>query len=375
MGTVVRSAVALTIGAGVAGGVVLGAPSFLSAPAGAAVGYSVTGAAAGLRAHSAPDLASTVVRVLPNHAALDIACQQRSSSVVNRSAIWDELADGSWISDFYTTTPVFDGFSPGLSRCAQSTSTPPAPSEAPAAGAPAAGQLPAGPDYAVTGASEGVRAHNAPATASPVVRVIADHTPISITCQAASASTVNGSGIWDELADGSWVSDFYVTTPVFNGFSPGLARCASTGPVAPAPAPAPMPGTAAPREPRAVTWASAQIGSTAWDRPVQMCDRFVANAFGRTASGYPTAYAHWRALAVRGLVHPGDQAVPAGALAFFGPSPYNEQAGHVMLSTGGGRFLSSSVDGAVGRTTIAYMSRWSGPYLGWAWADPEWQGR
>lgn len=134
------------------------------------------------------------------------------------------------------------------------------------------------------------------------------------------------------------------------------------------------------REQQAIAWAESQVGSDLWSG---YCDRFVAAAFGRTASGYPSALAHWQALDSSGSTHRGDQSVPAGALAFFGPSSYNYDLGHVMLSVGNGRFVSTDVytksgSGAafvVNYTTIAWMNQWSGPYLGWAWADSSWPGR
>jgi surface antigen len=48
---------------------------------------------------------------------------------------------------------------------------------------------------------------------------------VRIVCQARSASVVNGTPIWDRLTDGRYVTDFYVSTPAYATFSPGLARC------------------------------------------------------------------------------------------------------------------------------------------------------
>jgi surface antigen len=46
-----------------------------------------------------------------------IVCQVRSSSAVNGTSIWDRLSDGSYVTDFYTSTPAFNRISPGLSAC------------------------------------------------------------------------------------------------------------------------------------------------------------------------------------------------------------------------------------------------------------------
>jgi hypothetical protein len=46
-----------------------------------------------------------------------VVCQIRSGSVINGTSIWDRLSDGSYITDYYTTTPAFNRMSPGLSSC------------------------------------------------------------------------------------------------------------------------------------------------------------------------------------------------------------------------------------------------------------------
>lgn len=55
--------------------------------------------------------------VLPNGAAVAIACQVKSSSSVNGSAIWDLLTDGYYVSDYYINTPDVGTFTPGISQC------------------------------------------------------------------------------------------------------------------------------------------------------------------------------------------------------------------------------------------------------------------
>jgi hypothetical protein len=46
-----------------------------------------------------------------------VVCQVRSTSVINGTGIWDRLSDGSYVTDYYTSTPAFNNYSPGLSRC------------------------------------------------------------------------------------------------------------------------------------------------------------------------------------------------------------------------------------------------------------------
>jgi hypothetical protein len=61
------------------------------------------------------------------------------------------------------------------------------------------------------------------------------------------------------------------------------------------------------------------------------CDNFVAHAYGRSASGYATAIAHYNNLNSRGLIH-NNQNPPAGALVFYSVVAVNGNAGHVMLA-------------------------------------------
>jgi hypothetical protein len=51
---------------------------------------------------------------------IDIVCQTTGEAVAGRratSAIWDRLTDGSYVSDYYTDTPVVGGFSPPIPHC------------------------------------------------------------------------------------------------------------------------------------------------------------------------------------------------------------------------------------------------------------------
>ena len=73
------------------------------------------------------------------------------------------------------------------------------------------------------------------------------------------------------------------------------------------------------------------------------CDHVMALAYGWSASGSTTAHAHWLAIPAADK-HPGDSNVPAGGLAFF--SGGSSGAGHVMISIGGGNFVSTDIHGS-----------------------------
>ena len=200
-----------------------------------------------------------------------------------------------------------------------------------------------------------LRVRSGPGAGYSQVGSLAYGTYIDIACQD-YGSNVGGSTVWDKLTSGGWVTDYYVHGTPYARFDSRLPRCSQP--------------TAQTREDKAVAWARAQLGQryqadgAPWNG---WCDRFVANAYGRTRSGYAHAAAHWRALRDRGLAHPGDTNVPFGALAFSAGT--NATYGHVMLSLGNGRFITTAE--TIREANLSY----GGNYWGWSWADPEWPGR
>lgn len=222
--------------------------------------------------------------------------------------------------------------------------------------------------YNVTGTGGvGLRARSASNTSSSIIRTLPEGAAIDIICQT-TGETIRGSAIWDKLSDGTYISDFYTTTPVYAAYSPGLPVCgASTTPTT-----TPKSKT---REQKAVDWAISQKGSNAY---LGYCDRFVANAYGRANSGYLTAGTHLAAMALRRKMWYYDYNAPAGSLVFFFPGPKNGWGGHVMISLGNGKAISSEhwIAGkryGVGEVSIRTKS--FGTYAGWAPANAEWKGR
>jgi hypothetical protein len=113
---------------------------------------------------------------------------------------------------------------------------------------------------------------------------------------------------------------------------------------------------------QAVAWAKAHITHTYHRDYANRCDHVVGLAYGFSASGSASAYRHWLAVPSR-YKHPGSTNVPAGGLAFFSGG-----YGHVMISIGGGKFISNDINGrgTLTVTTIcAIKSKWGKPYLGW----------
>jgi hypothetical protein len=124
-------------------------------------------------------------------------------------------------------------------------------------------------------------------------------------------------------------------------------------------------------------WARSVLGQThtngdlgdsnhPWDG---WCDNFVAHAYGRAASGYATAIAHYNHMNSQGLIST-TGTPPSGALVFYAAASINGYAGHVMLSEGNGNYITTA-------PTIRRVSlTWPGAtYLGWSWANSNWPGR
>ena len=114
----------------------------------------------------------------------------------------------------------------------------------------------------------------------------------------------------------------------------------------------------------AVTWAKGQANNATYDW-YNWCDRFVRSAYEQriTSSGHASAKAHWSAIP-SSIKFPGNRSVPAGGLAFFDGGTY----GHVMISIGGGYFVSTDFPRhEAGIVTIAQVEQaWGQHYAGWS---------
>lgn len=83
----------------------------------------------------------------------------------------------------------------------------------------------AAPNYPLFRTTHAVNERTGPGFGFAVVSTLPGNTGIRVVCQLRSTSAVSGSAIWDRLTDGRYVTDFYVSTPMYGTFSPGLARC------------------------------------------------------------------------------------------------------------------------------------------------------
>ena len=86
----------------------------------------------------------------------------------------------------------------------------------------------------------------------------------------------------------------------------------------------------------AVSWAKSMVGKGGY---AGMCEKFVRTAFGFSAK-YSTATLAWQASKAAGPVHTNTYNAPAGVPVFWGLT--HEPAGHVAVSIGGGKAVSTS---------------------------------
>jgi surface antigen len=101
----------------------IGALASVAQPAQAVTGYRVT-ATAGLSARTGPGTGYGFVRTLPYNTALDIGCQQPGETI-GGNYMWDRLADNTWVADYWTSTPSYNSYIPGVQDCRNVSAPPP----------------------------------------------------------------------------------------------------------------------------------------------------------------------------------------------------------------------------------------------------------
>jgi uncharacterized protein YraI len=200
---------------------------------------------------------------------------------------------------------------------------------------------------------------SSPSTGASAVSSVASGSTITIDCQINGSRVTGkyGTGtLWDHVpAKHGYVSDTYVYTGSDGRIAP---TCGSSGSTA-----CSTSGTGDPRScASAVAWAKSHETTGYRSDYYRRCDHIVGLAYGWSASGSTTAYVHWTQIPSK-YKHGGSTSVPAGGLAFFSGG-----AGRVMISIGGGKFVSNDIHGSgtLTVTTISEIkSKWGKPYLGW----------
>lgn len=87
-----------------------------------------------------------------------------------------------------------------------------------------------GPFTVVGTGSNGLNERSAPTTAAALVGHQANGAQVYLLCQVLGGTYATGGSpateaIWDKLTNGTYVADYWLTTPAVGTFSPGIARC------------------------------------------------------------------------------------------------------------------------------------------------------
>ncbi|MGP3950606.1 glycoside hydrolase domain-containing protein [Streptomyces sp. 7N604] len=157
--------------------------------------YKVTSSTA-LSARSGPSTSYGVVRSLAPGSPVKAVCQAPGSKV-GTTSVWDKLSDGTYVSDYYVSTPSNTGYSAPLPRCTY--------------------------PYQVTAAG-GVNQRTGPGTSYATAGTLPGGALAWVVCQA-SGSAVSGTKVWDKLDTGRWVSDYYVSNASNTTYSKPVPRC------------------------------------------------------------------------------------------------------------------------------------------------------
>src|SRR6516225_1454879 len=131
--------------------------------------YHIVNAPDGVNARKGPGSSFPVVHSIANNSAIDIKCQVQGQ-IVNGNNIWNELADGTFVTDVYCDTPNFNRFSPPIPVCQQATQL------------SRAQTAPSTYRHHIVNAPDGVNARKGPGTSFPVVHGLANNSAIDITC-------------------------------------------------------------------------------------------------------------------------------------------------------------------------------------------------
>jgi len=157
-------------------------------------GYKVTSGTA-LNARSGPSTSYPVFKTHAPGSALAIGCQAPGQKI-GATSVWDKLIDGSYVTDAYVSTPSGTGYSAPLPRCSY--------------------------PYQVTASTLNER--TGPGASYPVTGTLPAGALGWLTCQQAG-SLVGTTRVWDHLADGRWVTDYYLATPSKTTYSKPAPRC------------------------------------------------------------------------------------------------------------------------------------------------------
>ena len=158
-------------------------------------GYSVTSSTV-LNGRAGPATTYPVVSTHAPGSALTVVCQAPGMKT-GTTTVWDKLSDGTYVTDYYVSTPSKAGYSGPLPRCSY--------------------------PYQVSAAG-GVRERTGPGASSRAVGLLSAGALARVSCQQRGSMT-RTTRIWDKLTDGRWVTDYYVASPSKTTYSKPVPRC------------------------------------------------------------------------------------------------------------------------------------------------------
>lgn len=158
--------------------------------------YRVTSTTA-LNVRSAPSTSAPVIGQLQPGSSVDVICQARGQ-LVGTTSVWDRIGNGGYVSDRYVSTSSSTGFSAALPRCSS-------------------------PGQVTTTGS--VTTRSGPGTSyTNLNQPLYGGALAYVACQK-SGSLVGATRVWDQLVDGRWVSDHYVSNRSNTTYSAPVPRC------------------------------------------------------------------------------------------------------------------------------------------------------
>ena len=157
--------------------------------------YRVTSSGT-LNVRSGPSSAFAIIGTLSAGSTVSVICQARGQ-LVGTTSVWDRISTGGFVSDRYVSTPSSTTFSAPLQRCSYPGQT--------TISTPVNTRAGPGTSYAVNGSLQGGAL-------------------AYVACQKAG-TLVGTTRVWDQLVDGRWISDYYVSNASNTTYAAPVPRC------------------------------------------------------------------------------------------------------------------------------------------------------
>ena len=156
--------------------------------------YQIT-SSTNLNGRAGPKTSMPIMKTYPPGSTVTVVCQTMGTRV-GTTSIWNKLADGHYVTDYYISTPSDTTYSAPLPRCT----------------------------YAFQVTTAILKQRTGPGSSYAVSGTLPSGALGWVTCQR-SGSTVGATSVWSKLDDGTYVSDHYLTTPSKTTYSPPIPRC------------------------------------------------------------------------------------------------------------------------------------------------------